>query len=91
LLFTDKSHSVNIKMNNLYDLYLAYQGKRNIFQEAKGFQKQEYKSRNFQGVMEWLSGTAELSNIVYKNQVTSNVTMKTENDAVEIKARTRHL
>jgi len=30
-MFTDKSCSVNIKMNMLYDLYLAYQGKPNIF------------------------------------------------------------
>ena len=36
-----KSYSVNIKMNNLYDLYLAYQGKRKIYQEVKEFQKQE--------------------------------------------------
>jgi len=28
-------YSVNIKMSNLYDLYLAYQRKRNIFQEVK--------------------------------------------------------
>jgi len=37
--------------NNLYDLYLAYQGKRNIFQEVKEFQKQEFQSQNFQAVM----------------------------------------
>jgi len=41
-------------MENLYDLYLAYLGKRNIFQEVKGFQKQDSHSRNFQTVMEWL-------------------------------------
>jgi len=29
-----QNYSVNIKMNNLYDLYLVYQGKRNIFQEV---------------------------------------------------------
>ena len=32
-------YSVNIKMSNLYDQYLAYQGKRNIFQVVKRFQK----------------------------------------------------
>ena len=32
-------YSVNIKMSNLYDLHLVYQGKRNIFQEVKRFQK----------------------------------------------------
>jgi len=31
-------------MENLYDLYLAYQGKRNIFQEVNKFQKQDYHS-----------------------------------------------
>jgi len=89
--FTDKSHSVNIKMNNLYDLYLAYQGKRNIFQEVKEFQKQEFHSRNFQAVMEWLRDTVDLSNLAYQNKVTGNLTIETENDAVGIKARTRHL
>jgi len=91
LLFTDKSYSVNIKMNNLYDLYLTYQGKRNIFQEVKEFQKQEYHPRKFQAVMEWLKETIELSNLAYINKVTSNLTMKAESDSVEIKARTRHL
>jgi len=33
-------YSVN-KMSNLYDLYLAYQGKRNIFQEVKRFHNYE--------------------------------------------------
>ena len=89
--FTDKSYSVNIKMNNLYDLSLAYQGKRIIFQEVKGFEKQEFQSRNFQAVMEWLKDTVELSNLAYKNKVTANLTMKTESDVVEIKARTRRL
>jgi len=69
-----KSYSVNIKMNILYDLYLACQGRRNIFQEVKEFQKQEFQSRNFQAVMEWL----KLSDLVCKNKVTSNLTMKTE-------------
>jgi len=78
LLFTDKSYSVNIKMNNLYDLYLTYQGKRNIFQEVKEFQKQEYHPRKFQAVMEWLKETIELSNLAYINKVTSNLTMKAE-------------
>jgi len=41
--------------------------------------------------MEWLRGTVELSNFAYKYEVTSDLTMKTENDAVEIKASTRHL
>jgi len=83
--------SVNTKMNNLYDLYLTYQGKRNIFQEVKGFQKQESQSRNFQAVMEWLEDAIELSNLAYKNKITANLTMKTEKDAVEIKTKTRHL
>jgi len=78
-------------MSNLYDLYLAYQGKHNIFQEVKGFQKQEYQSRNAQAVMQWRKDTLELSNLAYRNKVTSNLTMKTESDAVQIKARTRHL
>jgi len=79
LLFTDK-----VIAHDLYDLYLAYQGKRNIFQAVKGFRKQEIQSRNFQAVMEWLKDTVELSNLAYENKVTSNLTMKTENDAVEI-------
>ena len=78
-------------MENLYDSYLAYQGKRNIFQEVKEFQKQDFHSLNFQAVMEWLRDTVELSNRAYKNKVTSNLTVKTENDAIETKARTRHL
>jgi len=78
-------------MENLYDLYLAYQRKRNIFQEVKAFQKQDSHSRNFQAVMEWLKDTVELSNLAYKNKVRSNSTIKTENDAVGIKARTKHL
>jgi len=41
--------------------------------------------------MEWLKNTLELSNLAYKNKVTSNLTMKNESDAVEIKTRTRHL
>jgi len=61
-------------MNNLYDLHLAYQGKRSIFQGVKEFQKQEFQSRNFQAVMEWL----KLSDLVYKSKVTSNLTIKTE-------------
>jgi len=62
------------KMNNLYDLYLTYQGKRNIFREVEEFRKQEFQSRNFQAVMEWL----KLSDLVYKNKVTFNLIMKTE-------------
>jgi len=65
--------------------------KRNIFQEVKEFQKQEYQSRNFQAVMEWLKETIELSNLGYKNKVTANLKIKTEYDAVEIKAKTGHL
>jgi len=63
-----QSYSVNDKMNNLYDLYLAYKGKRNIFQEVKGFQKQGYQPRNFQAVMKRLKNTVELSNLVYKTK-----------------------
>ena len=70
---------------------MAYQGKRNIFQEVKEFEKQEYQSRNFQAVMERLRGMVDLSYLAYKTKVTSNLTMKIENDAVETKARTRHL
>jgi len=90
-LFYRQSCSGNTKMNNLYDIYLAYQGKRNIYQEVKEFQKQECQSRNFQAVMEWLKETIELSNFAYKNKVTADLTMKTENDAVKIKAKTKHL
>jgi len=36
-----QKYSVNIKRNNLYDTYLAHQGKRNIHEEAKEFRKQE--------------------------------------------------
>jgi len=78
-------------MNNLYGIYLVYQGKRNIYQEVMEFQKQEFQSRNFQAVMECLKETIELSNLAYKNKVTANLTIKTENDAVEIKVRTKHL
>jgi len=46
-------------MNNLYGLYLAQQGKRNIYEEVKEFQKQECHSQNFQTVMEWLKETIE--------------------------------
>jgi len=31
-------YSVNIKMNNLHDLYLMYWEERNIFQEVRKFQ-----------------------------------------------------
>jgi len=78
-------------MENLYDLYLAYQGKRNIFQEVKGFQKQDSHSRNFQAVMEWLRDTVDLSKLAYQSKVTSKLTIKTENAAVGIKAKTGHL
>jgi len=78
-------------MNNLCDLYLAHQGKRNIFQEVKEFQKQESQSRNFQTIMEWLRNTVELRSITHKNEVTSVWQTEIENNAVEIKARTRHL
>jgi len=56
---------VSIKINNVYDLYLTYEGKRNIFQEVEGFQKQEYQSRNFQVEMEWLKDTVESSSLAY--------------------------
>jgi len=64
-------YSVNIRMENWYDLSLAYQGKRNIFQEVKGFQKQDSHSRNFQAVMEWLRDTVDLSNLAYQNKISS--------------------
>jgi len=78
-------------MSNLCDSYMAYQGKRNIFQEVEKFRKQEFQLRNFQAVMEWLKDMVDLSSLAYKNKVTSNLIMKTENDAVEIKDRTRYL
>jgi len=82
---------MNIRMENLYDLYLTYQGKRNIFQEVKEIQKQDYHSQNFQAVMEGLKDTMDLSSLAYKNKVTAYLTIKTEKDAVEIKAKTGHL
>ena len=82
---------MNIKMNNLCNLHVVYQGKRNIFQEVEEFRKQEFQSRNFQAAREWLKETIELSNFAYKNKVTADLTMKTEKDAVKIKARTKHL
>jgi len=30
---------VNIELNNLYDMYLVYQGKRNIYEEVKKLRK----------------------------------------------------
>jgi len=50
-------------MRNLCDLHLAYQGKRNIYEEVKEFQKQECHSRNFRVVMQWLKEKVELSNL----------------------------
>ena len=41
--------------------------------------------------MEWLRDTVDLSNLAYQNKITSNLTIKTENDAVGIKAKTKHL
>jgi len=63
-------------MEKLHELYLAYQGKRNIFQEVKEFQKQDFHSQNFQAVMEWLRNTVDLSNLAHQNKVTSNLTIK---------------
>ena len=67
------------------------QGRRNIYQQVKEFQKQECQSRNFQAIMEWLKETIKLSNLACKNKVTADLTIKTEKDAVKIKARTKHL
>ena len=74
----------------MYDLYLTYQGKRNIYQEVKEFQKQECQSRNFQAVMEWLKETIKLSALAYKYKVIADLTTETEKDAVNIKAKTKH-
>jgi len=41
--------------------------------------------------MERLRDTVELSNLAHKNKVNANLTIKTENDAVGIKAKTGHL
>lgn len=90
-MFRDKKCSVNIKMNYLYDLSSAYQEKRNIFQEVRKFQKQNFNSQNFQDVMEWIREAMELSNLAYQNEVIANLTLKTENDAVEIKVKTGYL
>ena len=38
---------VNSRMEILCDLYLAYLGKRNIFQEVKEFRKHDSNSQNF--------------------------------------------
>jgi len=76
-------------MNNLYDLYLAHQGKRNIYEEVKEFQKQECHSQNFQAIMEWLKETIKLSNLAHKNKVTADLNKKTETKAVKTKAKTK--
>ena len=78
-------------MNNLYDIYLAYQGKRNIYEEVKGFQKQECHSQNFRAVMEWLTETIKLSSFDHENKVIAHLNIKIEKDAVKIKAKTKHL
>ena len=41
--------------------------------------------------MERLRDTVDLSNFAYQNKITSMLTIKTENDAVGIKAKTKHL
>jgi len=35
----DKGYSVNIELNNLYDMYLVHQGKRNVCEGVKELRK----------------------------------------------------
>jgi len=64
---------------------------RNIFHEARTFQKNDSNSQNFQSVMEWLLDMVDLSDFAYQNRVTWNLTIKYGNAAVGIEALTEHL
>jgi len=82
LLFTGR-----IIMCNLYDLYWAYQGKRNILGKLR-----VSKTRVSITKFSTSNGmTKRHDRIAYRNEVTANLTMKTKNNAIEIKAKTRHL
>ena len=41
------TRSDNNRMNNLYDLYVAHLGERNIYEEVREFQNRECHSANF--------------------------------------------
>jgi len=81
---------VNIELNNLNNIYLVYEGKRNIYEEVKKYQKRECHSVNFQTIMNWLKETIKLSEVAHRNKVVADLNIKTATKAVKIKAKTKH-
>jgi len=54
-------------MKNLFDVYVAYLEKRNIFQEVKEFQKNDSDSQSLQSIIEWLWEIVDLSEYACQN------------------------
>jgi len=77
-------------MNNLYDLYVAHLGERNIYEEVREFQNRECHSANFQTIMNWLKELIKLSEIAHRNKVIADLNIKTTTKAVKIKAKTKY-
>ena len=83
--------SAIIKMNSLCELCVAYLEKRNIFQEVKEFQKQDFRSQNFETVMEWLKETVEISNIAHEREIIAHLMLKSDENVLTIVTKTKHL
>jgi len=84
------TRSDNNRMNNLYDLYVAHLGERNIYEEVREFQNRECHSANFQTIMNWLKELIKLSEIAHRNKVIADLNIKTTTKAVKIKAKTKY-
>jgi len=74
------------KMNNLYDLYLAYLGKRNLYGEVTRFRIQENHSENFEAVMKWLMDLIKLCEATGQSKITTDIYIKTAMKNVKVKA-----
>ena len=73
-------------MNSLISLHVAYVHQKNIYDEVKNFQKQDYHSLNFCKVMEWLQESLEMQQCSHIDEVITTLLMKLPEHCLILKA-----
>jgi len=67
-------------------IHAAYMSQRNIYDEVKHFQKQEYHSPNFLKIMEWLQESQAMQKCTHIDEVITRLLLKSDERRLVIEA-----
>jgi len=76
----------NLDMNSLLSLHVAYKNQKNICDDVKNFQKQDYHSPNFGKIMEWLQEALQMQRCSCFEEVNTKLLLRLLNQHLIMEA-----